>query len=98
MKQYEVSVFQDSEGNEIRLYILGRLEYEGKTYAALLDASAAENESGQNDSPAELLIMECSTDNESEYETFSPIEDEETLSVVSEIIYTVLFKPDEIKQ
>ena len=76
MKEYEVIVLEDEEGNEEEFYEIARVIYEGKDYICLEPVNEIEGfEEG------DLLIYEIIT-NENGDEGFKTIEDEEVIESV----------------
>ena len=74
-ENYEVEVvtLYDEDGNEIDFELLDIIEYEGENYAVMLPPDEDE-----------VVIMVLEELNEEE-ETYSPVEDDDTLTTVFEI-------------
>ena len=83
-------IFEDESGNEIELDIVDQFPYGEKEYAVLMDLSKLLDENSEIapdelDTPSEMYVMEIVM--EGDQELFIPIEDEELLSKLSDLIY-----------
>lgn len=72
-----IVTLSDEEGNEVKFEFLDLIDYQGKEYVVLLPAE-------ESDEAEEVVILEVeSTDFEEE--SYTSVEDEETLNAVFEI-------------
>lgn len=76
----DLVTFSDEDGNEFDLEVIDYFEYEGKEYAALIDAELEEDETD-----FDVCIMEIVVHEEEEIEEFVPVDDD-LLDVLFEIV------------
>jgi hypothetical protein len=90
MEERGYVLFEDESGNEFELDIIDEFEYEGKNYAVLMDLSDLLDDNGELpdteiEEDREMYIMQVS--GEGEDEQFLPVEEEELLDKLSDIVY-----------
>ncbi len=83
-----IVVLNDENGEEVRFEFLDLIEYEGDRYVVLLPADEAEEETAEDDA-GEVVILKVEhlnlEDPDDDEESYSSVEDEETLNKVFEI-------------
>ncbi len=75
----ETIILTDENGEEAEFEYLDSVEYEGREYVVLFPV-----DDDENDSEVIILVVE-EYDEDTDEETFGPVEDEETLNKVFEI-------------
>lgn len=76
----ETIILTDENGDEAEFEYLDSVEYEGREYVVLFPVDEDEN----NDNEVVILVVEEYNEDTDE-ETFGPVEDEETLNKVFEL-------------
>ena len=83
-----IVILNDENGEEVRFEFLDLIEYEGDRYVVLLPADEAEEETAEDDA-GEVVILKVEhlnlEDPDDDEESYSSVEDEETLNKVFEI-------------
>ena len=69
-------VLNDEDGNEVVFEFLDLIEYENSDYVVLLP---------EDDTDGEVVILKLEMDEEADMETYSAVEDEDTLTAIFEI-------------
>ena len=86
--ELDLVVFEDDNGNELKMEVLDYLSYEGKQYALL----AEYNENASDDDVVEAFVMEIvEVEGDDEMEEFVPV-DEELAEKLIEIFQSTDFE------
>lgn len=80
--ELDLVVFEDEDGNELKMEVLDYLNYEGKQYALMAEYS----ENASDDDVVEAFVMEIvEVEGDDEMEEFVPVVDEELAEKLIEI-------------
>ncbi|MGI6174647.1 MAG: DUF1292 domain-containing protein [Christensenellales bacterium] len=91
-------VFEDEDGSEIELDIIDVFEHASKYYAVLMDLSDIVDENGgvREDAPTaeekEMFIMEIIPGEKEDEQEFIPVDNDELLDELSEVVYARIFE------
>ena len=101
MRDRDILVFTDGEGNEIQMEILDYFEYDGEEYALLVEVTEHDHDHDdghdhEHDEETDVYIMKVITDGDTE--EFVPVEEEkmdELIEAIEELYETEYEEFDE---
>ena len=77
-------VFEDDNGEEFELDVIDYFDYEGEEYAVLMDLSEIDETPDDEETEADIYIMQVVPDGE--FEEFVPVEDKELFDKLCEVV------------